>query len=178
MSKIATDWVWSQRLTAAQKLLLLALADCSNDNGECDVPLNDLSMKCGTSRGAIIKARNFLIANNYLDYTKRYYGDFQLSNHYKLNLCKKASEPEEEGCSHRRNMALRFTTKRRVRAAIFERDGYFCSMCKTVKDLTLDHIIPVKEGGEDKLENLRVLCRLCNSSKGSPSSTNSELIIS
>jgi len=32
--------------------------------------------------------------------------------------------------------------------------------------LTTDHIIPKAQGGTDKLSNLQVLCRRCNSAKG------------
>jgi 5-methylcytosine-specific restriction endonuclease McrA len=43
----------------------------------------------------------------------------------------------------------------------------FCSQCGAVKDLTVDHIQSLKQGGA-RLDpsNLRVLCRSCNSSKG------------
>lgn len=53
-----------------------------------------------------------------------------------------------------------------LRAAIYERDEYACLMCGSTDDLTLDHIYPWSKGGEDTLENLRTLCRSCNSSKG------------
>ncbi len=33
-------------------------------------------------------------------------------------------------------------------------------------DLSLDHIYPWSLGGPDTVENLRVLCRSCNSRKG------------
>lgn len=33
-------------------------------------------------------------------------------------------------------------------------------------DLSLDHIIPVSRNGRDREENLRTLCRPCNSKKG------------
>ncbi len=53
-----------------------------------------------------------------------------------------------------------------IRRFIFERDGYRCVECGALDDLTLDHIYPVVLGGEDNIDNLRVLCRPCNSSKG------------
>jgi 5-methylcytosine-specific restriction enzyme A len=43
----------------------------------------------------------------------------------------------------------------------------YCSACGTTSDLTGDHRIPLSKGGTSTLENIQVLCRLCNSSKGS-----------
>jgi 5-methylcytosine-specific restriction protein A len=42
----------------------------------------------------------------------------------------------------------------------------FCARCGAVKDLTVDHIKSLKDGGA-RLDpsNLQVLCRSCNSSK-------------
>lgn len=53
-----------------------------------------------------------------------------------------------------------------IRRAVFARDGHLCLLCGATEDLTLDHIWPQVLGGEHTLENLRVLCRPCNSSKG------------
>lgn len=53
-----------------------------------------------------------------------------------------------------------------TRAAVMERDNYQCVECESPDELTLDHIWPYSKGGEDTLENLRVLCRSCNSAKG------------
>lgn len=50
--------------------------------------------------------------------------------------------------------------------ALIERDGYQCSECGDTEDLTIDHIIPISKGGSDDLDNLRLLCRGHNSSKG------------
>ena len=50
--------------------------------------------------------------------------------------------------------------------ALIERDGLACAECGTVEKLTVDHIIPISKGGTDDLDNLRLLCRSCNSSKG------------
>jgi hypothetical protein len=53
-----------------------------------------------------------------------------------------------------------------IRQAVFERDGHQCVECGGTDDLTLDHIYPWSLGGPDTVENLRVLCRPCNSHKG------------
>jgi 5-methylcytosine-specific restriction endonuclease McrA len=42
----------------------------------------------------------------------------------------------------------------------------WCSLCGATSDLTVDHIIPLKRGGETRLDNYRVLCRSCNSRRG------------
>jgi 5-methylcytosine-specific restriction endonuclease McrA len=53
-----------------------------------------------------------------------------------------------------------------LRWAIFERDGYACGVCGSRSDLTVDHVSPVIVGGRDEPDNLRTLCRRCNSFKG------------
>lgn len=46
----------------------------------------------------------------------------------------------------------------------------WCSWCKTTRDLTVDHIVPMSAGGTSDPANLRVLCRPCNSSRVSTGS--------
>lgn len=57
-----------------------------------------------------------------------------------------------------------------VRDAMFDklvkRDGAFCQICQTTFDLTVDHVIPLSRGGSNGIENMRILCRSHNSSKG------------
>jgi hypothetical protein len=53
-----------------------------------------------------------------------------------------------------------------VRAFVFDRDEHACRRCGDTEDLTLDHIHPWSVGGTDTPDNLQVLCRPCNSSKG------------
>lgn len=53
-----------------------------------------------------------------------------------------------------------------VRNAVYARDGHRCVICSATEDLTLDHIYPWSLGGPDMVDNLRVLCRSCNSRKG------------
>lgn len=52
------------------------------------------------------------------------------------------------------------------RERIYIRDGHRCVLCGAIDDLTLDHIHPRARAGGDSDDNLRVLCRSCNSSKG------------
>lgn len=54
--------------------------------------------------------------------------------------------------------------KKRLR--VFQRDGFICKICKTNKELTIDHIVPLSQGGTDIESNLRTLCRKCNSERG------------
>lgn len=52
------------------------------------------------------------------------------------------------------------------RTRVFMEADYQCEMCGSRADLTVDHIIPVAEGGGPDLANLQCLCRSCNSRKG------------
>lgn len=53
-----------------------------------------------------------------------------------------------------------------LRRRIYRRDGWQCVRCGCADDLTLDHVWPWSLGGADTEDNLRTLCRSCNSSKG------------
>lgn len=53
-----------------------------------------------------------------------------------------------------------------LRDAVYERDDYRCVQCGSTDDLTLDHVVPFSVGGQTTMENLRTLCRSCNSKKG------------
>ena len=53
---------------------------------------------------------------------------------------------------------------------LLARDGYGCAYCGkplTIKDVTLDHVIPRCRGGKTTWENLVVACVMCNDKKGS-----------
>lgn len=50
-----------------------------------------------------------------------------------------------------------------TRRTIFARDNYTCQYCGTVtKELTIDHVIPRRAGGQATWENLVTCCRRCN----------------
>jgi hypothetical protein len=54
-----------------------------------------------------------------------------------------------------------------VKLLVWSRDGAACVRCRATVDLHFDHIIPLSRGGGDHAENIQLLCRSCNLSKGS-----------
>lgn len=68
----------------------------------------------------------------------------------------------EVDVAHRPDHRLPMAT----RLAVFARDGFVCPECGATDDLTIDHVTARANGGGDELDNLRVLCRPCNSAKG------------
>ena len=64
--------------------------------------------------------------------------------------------------------------RRERRLAIYLRDGLACAYCGSgLEDegvtLSLDHIIPVVHGGDNRTSNLVTSCRKCNSVRGNRS---------
>ncbi len=41
----------------------------------------------------------------------------------------------------------------------------WCTYCGSPNDLTIDHIVPLSQGGSNAVDNLTVACRRCNTSK-------------
>lgn len=62
-------------------------------------------------------------------------------------------------------------------AKLVERDGLECHLCGELIDLmvptfrhegvSIDHLVPVKDGGETSMANCRLAHRLCNMRRGS-----------
>jgi len=53
------------------------------------------------------------------------------------------------------------------RKNVFRRDNFQCQYCGSAeRQLTIDHMIPRSQGGEDSWENLVTACGPCNSRKG------------
>ena len=52
------------------------------------------------------------------------------------------------------------------RNRVYERDAYRCRYCGSYKTLTLDHLIPVSQGGDNSDDHLVACCKSCNSIKG------------
>lgn len=73
---------------------------------------------------------------------------------------------DEEEYVFRRAQASKAIQKKDIRISVFARDEGRCRRCGSTKNLSVDHIIPVKNGGTDDMDNLQTLCRKCNSQKG------------
>ncbi|MFZ5585791.1 MAG: HNH endonuclease [Thermodesulfobacteriota bacterium] len=61
-----------------------------------------------------------------------------------------------------------FYNVRENRLRVFERDEYKCRYCQkqlTRFTATLDHVMPVAEGGDNSFDNLVTACLNCNSQK-------------
>lgn len=60
-----------------------------------------------------------------------------------------------------------YTPVKLSRRSILTRDNYKCQYCgKLEKQMTVDHVIPKRNGGRTEWENLVCSCRACNSRKG------------
>ncbi len=57
---------------------------------------------------------------------------------------------------------------RTVREMVFRRDEWQCVRCgqSDMKQLSIDHVIPLALGGGDEPSNLQTMCRRCNTKKG------------
>lgn len=66
----------------------------------------------------------------------------------------------------RRNGGLKTVSDySQYRAALIKRDGERCVYCSATTGLVVDHMVPIKLGGTDDLDNLALACRSCNSGK-------------
>lgn len=68
-----------------------------------------------------------------------------------------------------RGYDIHYVLNKSVRKKIIERDGEICQICGATGDdvkYEVDHIYPRVLGGDNRVENLQVLCTRCNKSKG------------
>ena len=59
--------------------------------------------------------------------------------------------------------------KKRIKQRLYEQQNGKCAYCgarKRIGRMTLDHIIPLAQGGTDSAHNLQCTCKMCNRFKG------------
>lgn len=67
---------------------------------------------------------------------------------------------------HYENYRLSAAEWSEIRAAVFKRDDYTCTYCKTRGGrLECDHVHPLYRGGSNEMDNLTTACQACNRSK-------------
>ena len=72
MSVKAIAWAWEQEaLSGSQKLLLVALADHANDDGECWPGNRSLARKCGVHLATIKRTKQQLVEGGYIRVERR-----------------------------------------------------------------------------------------------------------
>ena len=61
-------------------------------------------------------------------------------------------------------------SKQFIRKQLINKNGAICSLCdkpiETMKDCTIDHIVPISRGGLTTIENCRLAHRDCNLNRG------------
>lgn len=108
-------------------------------------------------------------------------GDWFLARYHgmrRCSACRKEKRPYEDGTTNcaRGLHKKRHKRLRNVRMGVgrFGQPGWwkhmkknkeFCTRCKSTKELTLDHILPLADGGKHEPENVQVLCRECHVEK-------------
>ena len=66
----------------------------------------------------------------------------------------------------RRNASV-FISKTSTREEVFNLYGHKCLCCGATENITIDHVISVKNGGVNEIKNMQPLCKSCNSRKSS-----------
>lgn len=51
-------------------------------------------------------------------------------------------------------------------AAVLKRDGRKCFFCSSDSELTIEHLLPISDGGNNNLKNLCLACPGCNTAVG------------
>ena len=63
------------------------------------------------------------------------------------------------------------------RNRIYKRDNHECVYCGSVKQLTLDHVIPKSRGGKNEWTNLVTCCFKCNLRKGNRTPEEAKMVM-
>ncbi len=83
MSARATFWAWEQDIPSSEKLVLLCLSDChNNDTGQCNPSILYICSKTNQDRKTVLKSLKSLNDRNLLTRTKV----FGSSNQYNLSI--------------------------------------------------------------------------------------------
>lgn len=86
MSIRAMIWAWEQELKSGPKLVLLKLADNSNDEGICWPSMATIQRHTGLSRSSVIRYTKQLEQGGFLKVQRRRADGINLSNVYELHL--------------------------------------------------------------------------------------------
>lgn len=85
MSIKAMNWAWDQKLPPNSKLILMAIADAADEEGDCWPKVKTIAKKCGVSERTVQRVLKDFISNSFLTVTPRFsHEGRQVSNNYRL----------------------------------------------------------------------------------------------
>jgi len=159
MSVNAMSWAYEQELDTPTKFVLVTLGDHADHDNVCFPSQATLSKRTGLSERAVRRSLAKLEELHLILRIPRRFQDLPTSDWYQLA----APIPAYPTRAKNDSRPVPFSIASRV----YVRDGFTCQgpNCGVKYNLTLDHVIPRSKGGETTIENLEVLCNLCNSSK-------------
>lgn len=112
-------------------------------------------------------------SQEYKEYHKKY-----RDNYYKTEAYQQASRKYQQSEKWRKMTQKRDAQRRALEAnapgfftqdeweALCAKKNYCCLACGKKGKLTIDHVIPLSEGGINSIDNIQPLCKSCNSRKG------------
>lgn len=102
--------------------------------------------------------------------SKRYYDPFQL-DHFINTIRIYIDELKQDFYKDNPELRPKPKTRKEISKSkaiqVMLKSNSECTYCKSKENLVIDHIIPIKAGGNNDIENLQILCRSCNAKKGS-----------
>ena len=153
MSKLYASQVWTLDLPRHIALVLLAMAQAADDQGDAWISVGHLAWQTGYSKR---HARRIIKELRHRDLV---HSD---GNHHRLLLDRGPFKPPFEKQSRSRKVRIPVP----LRWAVWERDNFTCRQCGLRRELQVDHVVPVSKGGGTELSNLQTLCGTCNARKG------------
>ena len=69
MSIKAINWAWDQQLPPNAKLILMAIADAADEEGNCWPKIKTIAKKCGVSQRTVQRSLKYFISNNFISVT-------------------------------------------------------------------------------------------------------------
>ena len=130
MSIKAMNWAWEQKLPPNSKLILMAIADAADEDGDCWPRVKTIAKKCGVSERTVQRVLKDFITSNLLKVTPRFsHEGRQVSNNYRLNST--VSYPDNLS-PHPATMSPKVTPRTTLR-------------CRGEGDIVVSHLEPPHE---------------------------------
>lgn len=155
--------VWEcEALDQSERLVMLALADHSDDDGRCYPSISRLCKRTSMTDRGVQKVIARLVEKGFVSIV-------QNGGRGGANLYLVSATPTVPVVAVAPDASSR-DVDAQLRWRVYKRDAYSCRYCgfqghEDGHNLTVDHIVPVSKGGTNAESNLNTCCFSCNSSK-------------